>query len=204
MTQPSISLDAIEPIIRSLEKLTQAQRAMVWGLTLVAVVGLFVYVSYIPKTKELNSLEDQYSAAQRRLVARRAEAARLPQFRLQRKEVRANLEVAKRALPEEQEIPALLADISESSKDSLLELVGIRRLPDRPHGFFADIPLSVKVIGGYHSVALFFSKVSQLSRIVNIENISMRMPKGGKDLETSFTAIAYRFVEAPPEAGKKG
>jgi len=43
--------------------------------------------------------------------------------------------------------------------------------------FYAEIPVSIKVAGNYHNVGLFFDKVSRLSRIVNIKDITARHRK---------------------------
>jgi type IV pilus assembly protein PilO len=55
-------------------------------------------------------------------------------------------------------------------------------------------------------VAVFFDKVSNLPRIVNIRDIKMAPQAQGKDsasLTTNCQAVTYKFIEeAPKPAGK--
>jgi len=52
-------------------------------------------------------------------------------------------------------------------------------------------------------LATFFDKVARLSRIVNINNITINRGKDSKDLSTSCTAVTYKFVEPPPAAAPR-
>jgi type IV pilus assembly protein PilO len=70
--------------------------------------------------------------------------------------------------------------------------------------FYAEIPVAMNVKGGYHDLALFFDKVARLSRIVNINNISMSRAGKTLDLNASCTAVTYKFVEpAQKKSAKK-
>jgi type IV pilus assembly protein PilO len=67
-----------------------------------------------------------------------------------------------------------------------------------PSGLYIRIPVNIEVAGGYHSLALFFDRISQLSRIVNVSNIRMTSPKTNKDkiiIQTSFSATAFASGE---------
>ncbi len=100
-----------------------------------------------------------------------------------------------KALPDKKEIPSLLTNITESGKDAGLEFLLFQPKPEINKDFYAEIPVSIKVAGNYHNVGLFFDKVSRLSRIVNIKDIVMATTREGKGLNTSCTAVTYRFVE---------
>jgi Tfp pilus assembly protein PilO len=64
----------------------------------------------------------------------------------------------------------------------------------------------MNIRGDYHNLAVFFDKVARLSRIVNINNITINRGKDIKEpreLSTACTAVTYKFVEpaaaAPPK-----
>ncbi len=63
--------------------------------------------------------------------------------------------------------------------------------------------MNIKVSGNFHNVALFFDKVARLPRVVNIQNIKMKPRKKAKSLETSCTAVTYKFIEQAPKRKKK-
>ena len=71
--------------------------------------------------------------------------------------------------------------------------------------FYEEIPVKIKLSGGYHELALFFDKVANLSRIVNIKDLAISEANiyGDKvNLNSSCTAITFRFIEKSQEAPK--
>ena len=69
--------------------------------------------------------------------------------------------------------------------------------------------MAIQVTGNYHNVAVFFDKVAKLSRIVNIDKINLTAQKSkekeqGLTLQTSCTAVTYRFIEPANDKDKKG
>jgi type IV pilus assembly protein PilO len=108
------------------------------------------------------------------------------------------------ALPEKEEIPSLLTSISRSGQDVGLEFLLFEPKLEVRKDFYAEIPVSIEVNGGYHDLAIFFDKVARLNRIVNIKNISMERKKDNQELSTKCTAVTYKFVEpAPKKPGSK-
>lgn len=71
--------------------------------------------------------------------------------------------------------------------------------PAEPERFYEEIPVRVSVNGGFHNTAIFFDKVAKLSRIVNIEDISMGDGKDlkgrGRVVNTSCVIKTYMFLE---------
>jgi type IV pilus assembly protein PilO len=111
------------------------------------------------------------------------------------------LEIMKAQLPDKKELPNLLKTISALGNESGLKFQLFRPLPEVPKEFYAEIPVEIKVVGGYHAVASFFYKVGMLDRIVNITNVEMgkaREEKSEMELTTSCLATTFRFVETAP------
>jgi type IV pilus assembly protein PilO len=91
----------------------------------------------------------------------------------------------------------LLANVSQSGQESGLNFLLFVPKPNKTYDFYAEIPVSIEVNGGYHNLALFFDRVARLSRIVNIENIDIA--DSGKEpgmLEMKCTAVTYQFLES--------
>jgi type IV pilus assembly protein PilO len=61
-----------------------------------------------------------------------------------------------RALPEKEEIPSLLAGVSQAGKDAGLDFLLFKPRPESVKGFYAEIPVDINVAGSYHQVAVFF------------------------------------------------
>jgi type IV pilus assembly protein PilO len=109
-------------------------------------------------------------------------------------------------LPQEQEIPSLLSSISDIGQNSGLDFLSFVPKSEIRHEFYADIPVDIKVRGPYHNVGVFLDKISDLSRIVTVSDISMGSParqSGEMILDTTFNLVTYRFVEPDPAAKDK-
>ncbi len=66
--------------------------------------------------------------------------------------------------------------------------------------FFAEVPIQIKVKGGYHELGMFLDAVSKLPRIINVGNITMGHPMedeetGSMILDISALATTYRYIE---------
>lgn len=202
MNKVSISFEFLDPVFQNIEKLTRVQRIVICCAAFVLIVGLFVWLLYLPGLDRIDQLENERDTIKTKLATAQRNAMQLKSFRDSMKNAEAQFKKAKKALPEKEEIPSLLTSISRSGQDAGLDFLLFQPRPETPREFYAEIPLSLRVAGNYHAVALFFDKVSKLSRIVNIRDIKMTAPRENGILETACTAVTYKFIEAPPEVKK--
>lgn len=136
---------------------------------------------------------------EKKLATAKINAAELEKFQAKMQEAEAQFKIAMRALPEKEEIPSLLTNVSKSGQDVGLEFLLFEPKPETKKEFYAEIPVAMNIRGDYHNLAVFFDKVARLSRIVNINNITINRGKEIRDLSASCTAVTYKFVEPPPE-----
>lgn len=209
MKKIKISLESLSPVFESVfekvEKISKTRRMMIYFGTITILIGAFVYFSFLPKHEIIDKLNQDYDKLEQQLASAKINAMQLGKFRDNMKKVEKDYRLVMKALPEKQEIPALLAGISEAGQVVGLEFLLFQPKAEIKKDFYAEIPVSIKVAGNYHNVGLFFDKVSTLSRIVNIKEIKMIPLKGSNELITSCSAVTYKFIdEAPPEkSGEK-
>ena len=190
-----------DPLFKAMDKigkLSRLYRLLISLGIIVLFAGPIVYFSYLPKMEEIGALNEEYERLEQQLTSFKAKARKLRALQQQFKDAENEFKIVMKALPEKKEIPNLLASISSSGQDSGLEFALFEPKPENKKAFYAEIPVSVKVSGSYHNVAMFFDKVSRLSRIVNIDNIRIAAEKDkkkGLSLTTSCTAITYRFLD---------
>ncbi len=195
----AVSTEKINPLLDKLEQLTKVQRIAIWAGLLIVLVGAFVYFSYYPKFKKIDTLKANLSKVEEQLAVAKKNARQLNAFRKQMQDAEEQFRVVMRALPENEEIPTLLTGISKSGKDAGLSFVLFQPKPEVKKDFYAEIPVSMKMTGDYHGVATFFESVAELNRIVNIKDVNMTPEKEGSELTTTCTAVTYKFIEAAPE-----
>ena len=180
-------------------KLTKLYKILLCLGLFVLLVGPFVYFSFLPKITKISGLKNEHTTLETRLVTAKAKANRLKYYQDKLKDAELEFKIVMKKLPEKKEIPALLSSVSQSGRDAGLEFLLFQPEPEQNKDFYAEIPVSIKVTGNYHNVALFFDKVARLSRIVNIDDIKIASTKGDTTLITSCKAVTYRFVETKPE-----
>ena len=185
--------------IDKIGKLSKLYKILLCLGLFVILIGPFVYFSFLPKITKIKTLKQEHTKLETRLAKAQAKANRLKHYQQKLKEAEMEFKVVMKKLPEKKEIPALLSSVSQSGRDAGLDFLLFQPESEKNKEFFAEIPVSIKVSGNYHNVALFFDKVARLSRIVNIDEIKMTATKDYKNLITSCKAVTYRFVEAKPE-----
>ena len=183
------------------------QRALMMLAVMVLVGVAFVFSLYLPKVEEYANLQKQNEQVQSRLQEDRRIAANLPRFKAEYERMKEQLDQALTELPNEKEIPSLLTTIATLAKENGLDVLLFKPEKERPQGFYAEVPVSLKLLGSYHQVAKFFYDVSDLPRIVNIGKVSMTLGKGGAggtQLAVDCLAVTFRFLEGAPAPGKGG
>lgn len=193
-------LEKIEPLISKIGELTKVQRYLIYGGTLLILVGVYAYFIYLPMQTELSDLETNLAQLEDSLRQTKKKAAQLKRYQRKMEEAKVQFEIVKKTLPEKKDIPELLTAVSQSGRDAGLNFLLFQPRREQLKDFYAEIPVSIEVTGSYHNLALFFAKVANLSRIVNIRDI--RINSSGRSLSTKCTAVTYRFIDAK-EAQKK-
>lgn len=174
--------------------------------TLVLLAGLFAYFVYLPNSEEIANAREEIARLQQRLNQATVRARALKKFEAEYAEVDVQFQEALRLLPNTKEIPSLLKSITQLGTDSQLEFLLFSPQRERSQDFFMEIPVSIEVKGTYHNVAVFFDKVGQMERIVNILNVSMTPQKERSTiLSIKCDAVTYRFkgeTDATPQPKK--
>lgn len=188
-------LSATAPFFNKIGELSRSQRILIFIASIGLVLGGYYYLFYAPRQETLTRLETQHRTLQTKLQSHKMKAARLPKVEKAMQEAQIEFDAAMLALPDKKEISSLLASISKSGSDAGLEFVLFQPGGEIKKDFYAEIPVSMKIQGSYHQTAQFFDRVSRLSRIVNIKDVSMAYGKEQGLLETSCRAVTYMFVE---------
>ena len=137
---------------------------------------------------------------------KQARAANLEQYQEQIEEMKQNLGAMLRQLPNKTEVANLLVDVSQTGLGSGLKFELFDPQNEIGRDFYAELPIRLKVVGGYHQFGEFVSGLAALPRIVTIHDISIGKV-GGNDggevlLSMDATARTYRYYDEDEE-GKK-
>lgn len=178
-------------------------------LVLIALMGLvgagFYYGLYQGQLEQKSSLERKLDTLNSKLAENQRIAANLPKFRAEYERLQSQLNEALSELPDKKEIPKLLRNLGKLARDQGLDVLQFKPASEINKGFYAEVPVNLKLRGPYHDVALFFDAVSRLPRIVNIDQVKMGQPKIVADrttLSIGCRATTFRFVDTPENSKK--
>jgi len=186
-----------------------AQRVMMLVGLLIVIVGLFVWTMVLPQQEQLTALDTQNVELQQKLDADRRVAANLPLYKAEFEKMQQKLDLALTELPNGKEIPTLLTNISSNAKSNGLEVLTFKPEAEILKGFYAEVPVTLRIEGTFHQLASFFYSVGTLSRIVNINNVKINLKRASGDamgptqLSVDCLATTFRFLQGA-EAGGAG
>jgi type IV pilus assembly protein PilO len=111
-----------------------------------------------------------------------------------------------RILPMQSEYPAFLSAIQNVANVAGVQLAAWTPSPEVPEQFYVRVPMKLELVGRYHQIAKFFYGVSQLDRIINLENVNLGRPQHrGEDVVVHADVLATAFralTEGSKPAGK--
>jgi len=200
---------AAPAILDKLQKIPAKTRTGAFAGLIVALVVLFIWQVHIPKTTEIRKLEDEIKVQQAKIQENAAKIRQLDQLRAEVKALHERLKILTEQLPPESEVSTLLRQIQGLVNKAGLSLKLWKPDRRRAHssGMYEEIPIALKLMGGYHNVALFFDSVSKLTRIVNMLNVKMDQPKLAKngmiEINIDCTAMTFAAMEKKVETPTK-
>ncbi len=189
--------------LEHMARLPKNLRALILVGVAGAVLCIYGFTLYSGISKKAVALQGQLTQIQTKIAESRAVASNLKSFKAKQQELRAELEIALRRLPNQKELPALLTNMSSLGKKSGLEIRSFKPAAEVNRGFYAEVPISIEFLGRYHQAGIFLDRLSRLSRIVNITEMKMSLadPKALVPvLKVQGTATTFRFVDVAPDA----
>jgi type IV pilus assembly protein PilO len=169
-------------------------RAIVIAIVVIAILGAGYWFIIKDQLEGLDRVQAQEAQLRQTFEVRQRRAANLDAYRAQLEEMQRTFGTMLRQLPSRTEIPSLLVDISQTALMSGLEIDLFRPQAEQRRGFYAELPIQMRMRGSYEQMAQFTSGVAGLPRIVTLHDISIRPQEGGR-LLMEATAKTYRYLD---------
>jgi type IV pilus assembly protein PilO len=182
---------------------------VVLGFAVVAAVGWYLIV-WNDDRPLLQKAEADELDLRAQFESKQQRAANLDAYRAQIGEMERSFGAMLRQLPGKTEVPNLLVDISQTGLAAGLQEKLFQPGSEKSNGFYAELPIKIKLVGSYHDFGRFVSGIAALPRIVTLNDIQISPvdAKSGYDnLTMDVTAKTYRYIEdqgaAKPAGPKK-
>jgi type IV pilus assembly protein PilO len=133
-------------------------------------------------------LKDQYKDKKR-------QAVNLDLYRQQLREIDSSFGALLKQLPNKSQMEALLVDINQAGLGRGLQFDLFRPAQQESvKEFYAELPITLKVVGNYHDMGAFASDIGELSRIVTLNDMALNVAKDGT-LTMDATAKTFRYLD---------
>lgn len=134
---------------------------------------------------------------------KKKQAVNLEAYRKQLAEIEESFGEMLKQLPNKSEMEALLTDINQAGLGRGLAFELFRPAASETKSeFYAELPITIKLSGNYHDVGAFASDVSQLSRIVTLNDIGLALNNNG-DIILDAVAKTFRYLDDSEIAARR-
>ncbi len=158
-----------------------------------------VIAGYFFDWKDQLAILDRAQAEEEELkityTVKKSVAINLEVLRNQSLEIEQLLSDLLRQLPDKSEMEELLVDINQAGLGRGLQFELFKPAANETfiQDVYAELPITVRVTGSYHDISAFASDISQLSRIVTLNDINLVSDDDSLILDA--TAKTFRFID---------
>ncbi len=163
------------------------------GVFLLIVVGGW-WFDWSDQLTQLDTKQQEELTLKDDWVAKKRQAVNLPEYKRQLSEIDRQFGALLKQLPNRSEIESLLADIDQAGLGRGLQFELFKPGSEAMKDFYAELPIAVRVTGGYHDLGEFVGDVAQMPRIVTLNDIAIEAQKDG-GLKFDATAVTYRYLD---------
>jgi type IV pilus assembly protein PilO len=172
-------------------------------LLLVAVVFAGYWFDWRDQLDELARARAKEQDLRTAFLDKKKQAVNLEAYRNQLAEIEESFGEMLKQLPNKSEMEALLTDVNQAGLGRGLKFELFRPAPrESISEFYAELPITIKLSGTYHDIGAFASDVSQLSRIVTLNDISLNASKDG-GLVLDAVAKTFRYLDESEIAAQR-
>ena len=192
--------------------LSAAVKAVLLAFIFLITLALGYQFLWTDAFTSLDTAKAKEEELRKTFLDKQAQAVNLAGYKQQMVEIEKTFGALLKQLPDKSQMDGLLTDINQAGLARGLEFELFKPGQETQAEFYAEMPISIKVLGTYHDLGAFATDISKLSRIVTLNDISVTMGKDGKEAKSNNTDVAlvmeatartYRYLDADEIAAKK-
>ena len=178
-------------------------------LALIAILVALVAAGYVAdwqgQVDQLAAGAEQEAKLKEDYKGKKQLAVNLDLYRQQLREIDSSFGALLKQLPNKSQMDALLVDINQAGLGRGLQFELFKPAPQEiMKDFYAELPVTVRVTGGYHDMGQFASDIAQLSRIVTLNDIVIGpSAKDGNVLAMDTMVKTFRYLDEEEVAKQK-
>jgi Tfp pilus assembly protein PilO len=159
------------------------------GAYLALAAGIVLLGEYIPGSPiqkvraEVSNTKKQASDLQGQVVALQTYENQKVQLKAETEALQKQLDTLKTIVPDEKQVDEFIHALHDSAKASSVSLRRLTAGTITAKEYYYEVPFTVEADGPYYQVVDFFTRLSRLSRIINVSEVDFANPeeaRGGK------------------------
>ena len=172
----------------------QAPRVVVFaGLFVLTLVAMW-WFDWSGQALTLEQRQTEEPQLREEWLVKKRQAVNLEEYQRQLAEIDRQFGALIKQLPNRAEMDFLLSDINQAGLGRGLLFDLFRPGNEVFKDFYAEMPIDIRVIGGYHDLGEFASDVAKMPRIVTLNDVALAADKDGK-LRFEARAVTYRYLD---------
>lgn len=153
-------------------------RLIVTGLLGAGVIYGFFATPYLPvnypvAAGKIKVLKADFEKKSNDLSRAKQSVADLPRFQAEFAALHERYEMAAELLPTEKEMPGVLRRLTLAGQQCGVQFESFRPDPEIRKDHYTEVPIQLKVVGGYHQVGQFLAEVANMPRIMRVSNLQV-------------------------------
>ena len=164
-------------------------------ILLALIVFLGYWFDWQNQMEELDSHRNKEAQLRTTFVDKKRQAINLETYRKQLDDIEKSFGALLKQLPSKSEMDALLTDINQAGLGRGLQFELFKpAAAETMSEFYAELPIQLRITGGYHDFGAFATDISRLSRIVTLNDIGLNTTKDGQ-IVMDAVAKTYRYLD---------
>jgi type IV pilus assembly protein PilO len=196
----------------------KAPRVAAYVVILAVLVALGWFLDWSDQWSEFEQKQQEELKLRESWVNKKRQAVNLDEYKRQLEEINRQFDSLVRQLPGRAEMESLLSDINQAGIGRGLQFDLFQPAKDDIRDFYAAVPVTISVSGGYNDLGEFASDVAKMPRIVTIKNMVLTAAPaqvgGGRSKEKTVaydgrlkldaTAETYRYLDEEELSKQRG
>lgn len=204
---PSIDIKAIGDDFRNLNPNDPGAWPMAPKIVLLFVLFVAILVGgwwflWSDQLTELEAKQQEEEKLKQEYLDKKKQAVNLDLYTQQLAEIDRSFGALLKQLPNKSEIEALLVEVNQAGLGRGLQFELFKPGAEQIKDFYAELPVTVKILGSYHDFGAFAADIAKLPRIVTLNNVSITSTPSGQ-LSLDALIKTFRYLDEEEVARQK-
>jgi len=186
------------------------QGLIMTGLLGAGAIYVFFATTWLPinypvAAAKIKDLKSDFEKKSNDLARARQSVADLPRFQAEFAALHERYEMAAELLPTDKEMPGVLRRLTLAGQQCGVQFESFAPGGDVRRDHYSEVPIELKVVGGYHQVGQFLAEIANMPRIMRVSNLEvLANTKGDAEDQTTAAQMTVTVYTLSAEAAAGG